>query len=264
MSEIEESGIEVVLFAHAQANFLGGCFASIRRAAAYAAAKGLDVTLTAVLQKPTPLTLRVVEHNADEHWRILDLPEASLDQARNAARLALRRPFAAFVDGYDLWCENWLDIACKAAKKTPAVWRPELLLTFGNDFHANEGYSAIFQPLHLSNPEQLLTSNPLPSGFVAPRALVEAYAWPMEDSERDWSAVDRWWNCEVAAAGYEHRTVRSTFHYRRRPEALLKIPRTPAPEDGKRIGPTRLAMIQTARFAHAARTGSCSGDEQVA
>jgi len=243
MNELDESGIEVVLFAHAEGNFLGGCFASIRRAAAFAAARGLDVAFTAVLQEATPLTTRMAQCNLDERWRILDLPQASLHQARNAARLVLRRPFAAFVDGFDLWCETWLHAAFTAAKITRAVWRPEVLLTFGNDFHYSEGYAAIFQPCHLFSPGCLLMGDPLPSGFFASRTILETHEWPSSDPERGWSAIDRWWNCEVAASGYEHRAVTNTFHYRRRPDALLTTPRMSRSADLERIGPTRLAQV---------------------
>lgn len=263
MNELAGSAIEVVLFARDQGNFLGGCFASIRRAAAYAMAKGADVAFTAVLQASTPLTLRMVECNVDEHWHVLDLPEASLDQARNAARRALRMPLVAFVDGYDLWCETWLHAVCAAAQKGRAVWRPEVLLTFGNDSGLSAGYSAIFQPLHLSNPSLLLVSDPLPSGFAAPRKIFECCAWPAPDPERGWAAIDRWWNCEVAAAGYEHRAIHSTFHYRRRPEALLKMPRTPLQSGPDRIGPTRLAMVQMPRLTQMARTGFALGDDDI-
>jgi hypothetical protein len=252
---MNDQGVEVMLFAQAQGNFLGGSLASIRRAAAYAEARGLDVALTAVLHAPTPLTLRMAECSLDARWRVLDLPAANLDQARNAARLALRRQFAAFVDGDDLWCETWLDAACAAAKAEPAVWRPEVLLTFGNDFHTSEGYSAVFQPLHLSNPALLLVNDLLPSGFVAPREVLATHPWPPSDSERGWQAVDRWWSCEVAAGGREHRAIASTFHYRRRPEALLKRSRVPVDLMEGRTGPTRLAGLQIPQLALAARAG---------
>ena len=265
MSKVDDAGVEVVLFVRAQGNFLGGCFASIRRAAAYAEAKGLDVVFTAVLQTPTPLTLKMVERNVDADWRIIDSTKAGLDHARNAARMDLRKELAAFVDGDDLWCETWLYAAWVAAKARFAVWRPEVLLTFGNDFRLRPGYSAVFQPLHLSNAGLLLVSDPLPSGFVAPRKLLETYAWPVPDPERGWSALDRWWNCEVAAGGYEHRAVLSTFHYRRRPNALLKAPRTPDLVGEDRIGPTRLAAVQMPQYVHAARAGfAVSGDENIA
>jgi hypothetical protein len=197
----------------------------------------------------------MAECSLDARWRVLDLPAASLDQARNAARLALRRQFAAFVDGDDLWCETWLHAACAAAKATPAVWRPEVLLAFGNDFLRTEGYSALFQPLHLSNPALLLVDDMLPSGFVAPWEVLATHPWPPSDSARGWHAVDRWWSCEVAAGGHEHRAVASTFHYRRRPEALLRRPQVKAGFTEGRIGPTRLAGLQIPQFAFAARHG---------
>ncbi len=173
MNTIDESGIEVVLFAHSQGNFLGGCIASILRAAAYAEARDIKVALTAVLYAPTSFTVKMAEQFLDARWQVLDLPAARLDEARNAARLASRCQFAAFIDGDDLWCETWLHAAYQAAISTRAVWRPEVLLTFGNDFHRTEGYSVNFQPLHLSDPAILVLDEPLPSGFVVSREILE-------------------------------------------------------------------------------------------
>jgi hypothetical protein len=253
MNSRKDDGIEVVLFAHAQGNFLGGSIASILRSAAYAEARGIIVTLTAVLYAPTPLTLKTAESKLDARWRMLDVPNASLHQARNAARIAVRQQFAAFVDGYDLWCETWLYAAYLAVGERRAVWRPELLLTFGNDFHRSPGYSAVFQPVHLLKPAVLMANDQLPSGFVAPRTVLETHAWPCADDERGWQGVDRWWSCEVAASGYEHRAIESTFHYRRRPDALFATPRRPANLGEERIGPTRLALPQTSQRAFAVR-----------
>jgi len=248
VSSASDSGVQVMLFAHAEGNFLGGSISSIRRASTYAAARGISVALTALLYSPTPLTRKVAKNSLDERWRVLDLPGAGLDQARNAARLAVRRNLAAFVDGYDLWCETWLHAAYLAAKVRPAVWRPEVLLTFGNDFHKSPGYSAVFQPLHLCYPALLIVDDPLPSGFVAPRTLLETHAWPTGGWKRGQQAVDRWWNCEVAASGYDHRAIESTFHYRRKPDALLERPRHPANVGREPIGPTRLTLLQTSQF----------------
>jgi hypothetical protein len=255
MIAMDDSGIEVIMFAHSQGNFLGGCIASILRAVAYAEARGLKVALTAILHAPTPFTLKMAKQFLDARWEILDLPTASIDHARNAALLASRRQFAAFVDGDDLWCETWLHAAYQAAITTRAVWRPEVLLTFGNDFNRNEGYSAVFQPLHLSSPALLLVGNPLPSGFVVSRDILAKHPWPSTNHQRGWNAVDQWWSCEVAAGGYEHRALASTFHYRRCRDALLIGHQLRAGSSEGRIGPTRLSAIQVSHLAFTARAG---------
>lgn len=259
MTDSNDRGLEVVLFAHTQGNFLGGCLSSIRRAATYAETRGLDLAFTVILYAATPLTIRMVERNLDERWRVLDFPQANLHDARNAARLALRKPYAAFVDGYDLWCQTWLYAAWKAVLTRAAVWRPELLLTFGNDFHLNAGYSAVFQPLNLFDPALLISSNPVPSGFVAPKRILESQAWPSVDPKRGWGAVDRWWSCEIAARGHAHRAVPCTFHYRRVPEAVLNTSQIVPSASEDRIGPSRLAKLQSASVIFTARVGSLAG-----
>jgi hypothetical protein len=253
MTDSSGNDVEVVLFAHTQGNFLGGCIASLYRATAYAEEYGLTVALTAVLHSPTLLTRRVAEHLLDARWRVIDLPMADMSAARNAVRLSVRGRHVAFVDGNDLWCETWLREACLAAIRQPAVWRPEVLLTFGNDFHASAGYAAIFQPSFLSDPSLLLARNVLPSGFLSPRAVLSTHPWPQLDRDRGWVAVDRWWACDVAAAGYSHRTLPATFHYRRCPDALRTAAQPRHCGEEGRIGPTRLAGLQATHWALAAR-----------
>jgi hypothetical protein len=53
----------------------------------------------------------------------------------------------------------------------------------------------------------------------------------------------------VAASGHEHRAIESTFHYRRQPDALLQRPWHPGSLARERIGPTRLALLQTSQLA---------------
>lgn len=239
--------LEVVVFIHDEGHFLGGCITSVMRAVAYAESKGRSVALTAVLRAATPLTRAWVDQRLATGWRILDCPEATLSQARNAARLAAVGRLVAFVDGYDLWCEDWLDRAADAATREPAIWHPEVLITFGNDFQSTSGYSVIFQPLRLDYPAELLSEQRFASGFVVPRDILSAHPWPDDDAERGWNAPDHWWNCDVAAAGHMHRALPEAFHYRRLPEAtrVIAAPRRGTPK--ARIGPTALARCNTTR-----------------
>jgi hypothetical protein len=229
--------LEVVVFVHDQGHFLGGCITSVMRASAYAEARGRSVLLTAVVRAPTPLTSAWVHQRLDTRWRILHSPGSALSQARNLARLAITGRHVAFIDGDDLWCENWLDSAAAAVSREPAIWRPETLITFGSDFHSPAGRSLMFQPIKLDDPSILLSHQILASGFVAPREILMANPWPDPDAERGWDQPDHWWNCNVAGTGHTHRALADTFHYRHIRGAGVGSPTSPR----GRIGPTVLA-----------------------
>jgi len=256
-----QKSVEVFLFASSEGNFLGGTLLSIKRSAEHAKANGLKVKLSVILYRATSLTAAMIDHYTDKSWQKLELGDVGLSEARNAAGLALDAPFAAFIDGYDVWCENWLYAGINAARKLRAVWRPRWLLTFGNDLGLVSGYSAMQQPSELCNSADLLTSDPYQSGFVSAREIIKSCKWPTPDVDRGWVGVDRWWNCEVAGRGYEHRTLKSTFHYRRRPLALSKASKV-CEVSVSRCGPTNLAEIQNVALAgSASRTGFHSGDQ---
>jgi glycosyltransferase involved in cell wall biosynthesis len=233
--------LEVVVFAHNEEHFLGGCITSVMRACEYAEANGRSVVLTVVVRAATPLTSAWVSQRLSSRWQVLNCPDLTLGQARNLARLATTGQNVAFIDGYDLLCETWLDRAADAASREPAVWRPEALVTFGNDFHSSAGYSVIFQPLRLDHADVFLSHQSLVSGFVAPRDILLEHPWPDVDAERGWDSPDHWWNCDVAAAGHQHRALPETFHYRRMPGTDVEVPSLSRGSPKIRVGPTSLA-----------------------
>jgi glycosyltransferase involved in cell wall biosynthesis len=239
--------LEVVVFAHDERHFLGSCITSVMRAAAYAESKGRSVILTAVVRAATPLTSAWVHQRLSAGWQVLNCPDLTLSQARNLARLAVTGRHVAFIDGYDLWCETWLDRAADAASRESAIWRPEALITFGNDFHSSAGYSVFFQPLRLDCAAVLLSHQTFASGFLAPRDIVLAHPWHDADVERGWDTPDHWWNCDVAAAGHMHRALPEAFHYRRLPDANTMGTSLPRGTPKIRIGPTPLARLNTIR-----------------
>jgi glycosyltransferase involved in cell wall biosynthesis len=235
--------LEIVVFVHNEGHFLGGCITSVMRAAVYAKSKGRSVILTAVVRAATPLTSAWVHQHLTTDWQVLNCPDLTLSQARNLARLAVTGRHVAFIDGYDLWCETWLDYAADAASREPAIWRPEALITFGNDFHSAAGYSVVFQPRRLDCAAVLLSHKNLASGFLASRDIVLAHPWHDADAERGWDAPDHWWNCDVAAAGHMHRALPDTFHYRRLPDANTVDLGLPHGTPKIRTGPTPLARL---------------------
>lgn len=236
-----DADIEVVVFASGEGHFLGGCITSVMRAVVYAEANGRSVVLTVVVQAATPLTRAWVSQRLNSRWRALHCPGSTLSEARNTARLSVTGHYAAFIDGYDLWCETWLDRAVDAATRELGIWHPEVLITFGNDFHSSAGYSVMFQPRVLGDQATLLSGRTFASGFLTSRAILIEHPWPDADPERGWDTPDHWWNCNVAAAGHLHRVLPAAFHYRRIPDANVGRPGQLPGAPRCRIGPTRLA-----------------------
>lgn len=98
----------------------------------------------------------------------------------------------------------------------------------------------------------LLAVEAYSSSFFAPRLLLDRVPFPLEDPARGWGCVDWWWTCNIAGAGYHHRTLPHSFHYR-----LVGLDGKPVarrPDIGSyRVGPTTLPQaLSRARDAAAA------------
>jgi hypothetical protein len=242
--------ISVAVFARDQGHFLHGCLTSAVRAAAIAEGAGRSIELLLILQNATRQSRTWVERLVGPAWQVSCCDDDRDGMARAAAFEAARGQYFATLDGWDLWSANWLAAALDMAERTPypAVFHPEAVIRFGNNYFSYEGYTLVFQPDAVAfdyDYTALLGSNPYPTGFFAHRSIVSAVPFPVEDPERGWSDVDWWWNCNVVGAGFHHRVVLETFHCQRvetrdqQQSAGLRLG-TP-----KRIGPTPLSRSQS-------------------
>jgi hypothetical protein len=233
--------LRVFLFALDEGHLLGAAAYGVRRAAAHARGHGHVVRLTLVLRGQDAPTAHWAERRLDAEWDVLHSASPDLAAARNLAHEHAGTGLVAFVDGHDLWCEHWLHAAARAALQEPAIWRPEVLITFASDVLAVEAYSVVPQPDTSEDAAVLLLEEPYLAGFLAPAALLRSQPWPSSDSERGWDKPDQWWSCNAAAANHRHGALPDTFHYRRVPWHIETTHPAPLPSGDCRIGPTPLS-----------------------
>jgi glycosyltransferase involved in cell wall biosynthesis len=243
---LQEIGdLTVVVFAQSEGVLLRACVASVMRAVAQARGKGWSIELVLVLHNPTARTEDWVERFIDPGWRIIRCPDSRLSVARNEGCRAANGRYVTFVDGPDLWSENWISAALAAAEETSysAVWHPEATIRFGTEYFSDWGYGISFHPdavLFEYDYAELLSSNPYSSSWMAPRSILHAVPFPCEDPATGWDCVDWWWNCNVVGAGYHHRVVLNTLHYQRIGTDGIPVAAKPKSANS-RIGPTPLA-----------------------
>ncbi|KAA1426290.1 glycosyltransferase family A protein [Nocardioides antri] len=211
--------VAAILTAHAEGVMAGLSFRSLLDAVAVARAEGLEVEALVVLDNPTDAT-RAAFAEADQHGAtVAEVSYADQGKVRNAAVGLTSAQHVAFLDGDDLWSENWLADAHRLCAggddRDRVIGHPELNWFFENQqnlYFLPDQTDPAFDPalLRIANPWDALCLAPR-SAYVdhpfAPRAVADGYAY------EDWH-----WMLETFLAGYVHRVVPETIHFKRRRE----------------------------------------------
>ncbi len=212
--------LTVALFACDQGALLHASVVSLERAVAHALRQGLRVQRLLVMHDSDARTERWASEFIHAPWAVVRAPHGGLGHARNAAVAAAQGAYVTFMDGPDLCSETFPADALDHARRATydAVWHPEVAIRFGNHYFAVDQREIVFHPDPPADGFDyagLLMANPYSSLVLAPRRILDAVPFPLEDVRRGWTDVDGWWTCNVVGAGFHHRTVPGTAHYQR-------------------------------------------------
>lgn len=208
--------VAAIITGHAEGVMAGLSFHSLLDAAETARANGLEVEVLVMLDNPTDAT-RAAFEEADRHGAtVAEVSYADQGKVRNSAVDLVTADYVAFLDGDDLWSENWLADAHRVCAADPrAIAHPELNWFFGgqqNLYFLPDQTDPAFDPalLRIANPWDALCLAPRRAYLEHPfsgRAVADGYAY------EDWH-----WNLETFEAGFVHRVVPETIHFKRRRE----------------------------------------------
>ena len=219
MSKID---ITAIVNLHDEGTMALASFISVARAKTHAERHGLRVEVVAVLDRPSAETLDFVESVTVVDFFPVRVSYGDLGRARNAAVKIARGEWISFLDGDDLWAENWLTAAHMAATNDlrSIVWHPLALLIFGSQCHLFihvDMEDVDFDLLGLS------VSNLWASQSFAKRELYLSVPYPRTDLERQLGYEDWGWNIETISRGNIHKTVSDTVNaYRKKKSSLLQ------------------------------------------
>ncbi|GAB3864396.1 hypothetical protein GCM10028801_33480 [Nocardioides maradonensis] len=207
--------ITAVMTGHNEGELLVTSWRSMLAAADHARAAGLTVDFVVMLDRPDDATLATAEVVRDRaRVEVLDLGDHGI--VRNEAIGLAEGEYVAFLDGDDLWSENWLTAAYDVCRADPdrVVAHPALNWFF-------EGQSNLFFIADQDDPDFyagafLRVANPWDQLCMASRALHLAYPYPARDLAVGYAYVDWSWNLATVEAGCVHRVVEDTIHFKRR------------------------------------------------
>lgn len=210
------SDISAILTAHAEGALAALSLRSFLEASAVARDAGLTVELLVVLDNPDPATVEALSAARRLGCEVQRVAFADQGLVRNHGVKAVGGDFIAFLDGDDLWSENWLVEAHRVCRSTPGqvIAHPEVNWFFGNSpwLYFLPDQTDGFHPslMRVANPWDALCMAPAAAYAEVPfsrRAITDGYAF------EDWH-----WSMETFAAGYVHRVAPGTIHFKRRRE----------------------------------------------
>lgn len=209
--------ISAIITAHHEGVMAGVSLRSLLSATAMARDEGLEVEVIIMLDNPDPTTASVFSDAEIHGWRLETVAYGDQGKVRNQAVKLSRGEYIAFLDGDDLWSENWLTAAHAVCASDPGriICHPEVDWFFGSNnnrfFHADQT-DPRFEPAFLR------FGNYWDALCMAPR---EAYLrHPFSDREiaKGYAYEDWHWNCETFTSGMVHRIAEETIHFKRRRE----------------------------------------------
>ena len=207
--------ITAIITAHREGMLAALSLHSLHRAVLEARAGGAEVQTIAVLDRPDAATTAVFRDRAGiiDSVHVVDFGDQGL--ARNHAVELAAGEFVAFLDGDDLWSENWLHdaLAFTRGQSTAVISHPEFNWFF-------DGSNNIF--IHTDQDSEdysldfLRFYNYWDALCFAPRRAHLENPYCRRDIKGGFAFEDWHWNCETIAAGYTHKVVPDTIHFKRR------------------------------------------------
>jgi len=145
---------------------------------------------------------RMVFDDIPSNLRLVETDFADQGAVRNLAAEISSGEFLAFIDGDDLWSENWLIEGVRYLQNAPknVIAHPEFCRFFS-------GVQSVFVNIDQEDPTFRMDF------------LRHANYWDAMclGRIRDGFAFEDWhWNCETIAGGHIHKVVPDTMHLKRR------------------------------------------------
>ena len=206
--------VSLVVTAHREGPLAGVTARSARAAVEHAAReRGIACEVIVVLDRADATTRGVLAH-ALPGAMVIETDTGDPGMARNAGVAAARGGHVAFLDGDDLWSENWLSEAWRLSRAEPgAALHSQCNLTFGGErnlwWHV-DSRTALFDPGYLPY------ANYWDAMSFAPAALLRDHPFRPNDLSAGYGHEDWHWNVRTLAAGVAHVPVPGTMHFKRR------------------------------------------------
>lgn len=205
--------VSIILTAHREGVIAGVTARSAQAAMRHAEAAGLTHETIVVLDRADALTGATLREALQDGARYLETDEGDPGLARNRGIACAEGLCATFLDGDDLWSENWLTESWKLLADRPnAVGHSACNLVFGMRrclwWHVDSDSP-------LCDRDYLSWMNYWDAMTFARTDLYRRYPFKANDLTRGFGHEDWHWNAWTLADGIRHMPVPTTLHFKR-------------------------------------------------
>lgn len=205
--------ISIILTAHREGLLAGATGRSAQAAMYHAAQAGLTCETIVVLDRADILTGQILREIFGTRARFVETDYGDPGQARNQGVDEAQGICSAFLDGDDLWSENWLSAAWTLSAQRPdAVFHSACNLVFGQRrllfWHADS-------ETELCERAYMSWLNYWDAMSFSRTRLYRDFPFKANDLKQGFGHEDWHWNAVTLAQGIAHKPVPGTMHFKR-------------------------------------------------
>jgi hypothetical protein len=220
--------VTLVMTVHSETLVAGPTMESAEQAIAAAEAAGHSVERILALDNPTEATSDYFGQHAFDGWDRRLMHEGDPGRIRNAIVPETAGRFVAFLDGDDLFSENWLSAGVTVLKEAAAegarvIAHPELNVIFDGGTQLNHNLG---QDSPLFTPHFLYVRNCYDTLCLTPREAHLEVPYGKRDIPRGISREDWQFGVETMARGWRHVVVPDTIIFKRRRDFSMMVEST--------------------------------------
>jgi len=211
----QEYDIAAIMTVHNEGSVTAISWKSLIESAQCAEQQGYTVQKIIILDRADSKTARLYADLDEPNLIIEETDFGDQGKVRNHACQLSHAKALAFLDGDDLWGENWLRDAYTFLLNNgeKAIAHPEFSIFFG-------GISSVFINIDQDDPEFdpsfLRFANYWDALCMTWRSTHLAHPYCDREIANGFAFEDWHWNCETVANGFVHKVVQDTVHYKRR------------------------------------------------